>query len=178
MEGQANINQPQPANNTPPAEPVAQKESALLHWQAPEFNVHSRNWIYYLITAIAFLAVVAYSIYFRDWFIIVIAVVLAGFFYWYPTLKPRIANYKISQLGFYVNDRIYQYSEIHSFWILVNQKENKLNIIFNKKYLPQLSILLDKIDPLTAKTILGKYIPEQENRTESLVDKLMRLLKL
>ncbi len=175
----ADNGEPQPEEKleqgSPPEE---QKETTLLAWQAPEFSVYSRSWVYYLLTAIAFLAVVGYSIYSRDWFIIIIAVLLAGFFYWYPSIKPKDASYRITQLGIYINDRIYPYSEIHSFWIFINQKENKLNLIFNKKYLPQLSLLLLDLDPLMIRNTLNKYVPEQEGRTESLVDKFIRLLKL
>ena len=155
-----------------------ERESILLQWDAPESNTYSRGWKYYLLTAVVFLLVIIYSIYTRDWFVIVAAFVLAGFFYYYPTLKPKVASYKITQLGFYINDRIYPYNEIHSFWVFINQRENKLNIIFDKKYLPQLSILLLDLDPLVVRNTLNKYVPEQEGRTESLVDKFIRLLKL
>lgn len=154
------------------------KETNLLEWEAPEYNEYSRDWRFYLLTAVIFLLVLAYSIYSRDWFMVGIVMLIAIFFYWYPSIKPKKASYKITQLGFYVNDRIYPYAELHSFWLLINQNDNKLNLIFNKKYLPQLSLLLLDVDPVTVRTVLSHYIPEQENRTESVADHLLRLLKL
>jgi hypothetical protein len=177
VDGMKPVQTPRPSPEVQ-AETETQQEHSLLKWEAPEFNVYSHSWVYYLLTALAFFAVVGYSIYSKDWFIIIVAIVLAGFFYWYPLIKPQAASYTITQLGIYINDRIYPYSEIHSYWLFINQKENKLNIIFNKKYLPQLSMLLLDIDPLTVRGILSKYVPEQEGRTESVVDKFIRLLKL
>ena len=159
-------------------ENTAQKESTLLGWQAHEFHNYDHNWKWYASIIAASLGVIGYSIYTQDWFVIPFVVVVDVFLYLYSKKEPKIMAYRITQLGIYVDDHFYPYSEIHSFWLSLQQKEKKLNIIFLKKYLPQLSIILDGIDPLQIKTTLGKYIPEQENRSESIVDTIARLLKL
>ena len=164
--------------NTQPEVNSAQKESDLLTWQANEFKFYEHNWKWYLLVAIASLAVIGYSIYMRDWFIIGIVVVVLVFIFINERKKPSVVDYRITQLGLYCGDHLYPYSEIHSFWLSLHDKEKKLNIIFSKKYLPQLSIILEGIDPLQIRTTLGKYLPEQENRTDSIIDVLSRLLKL
>lgn len=138
-----------------------QKESNLLVWSAPEFHSYEHNWTWYLLVLIASLAVIGYSIYSRDWIIIGVVIVLDVFIYLYANKKPGETEYRITQLGIYAGQHFYSYNEIHSFWISYH-KQKRLSVIFNKRYLPQLSIIIDTLDPFTLKTTLGKYIPEQE----------------
>jgi hypothetical protein len=155
-----------------------QKESTLLSWEANEYHPYEHGWKWYLALVVASLAVIGFSIYTKDWFVIAIALILDIFIILYTRKKPENMEYRITQLGIYAGEHFYPYGGIHSFWLSLHDRERKLNIIFMKKYLPQLTILIDNADPLQVKTIMGKYIPEQENRTDSLIDILSRLLKL
>jgi hypothetical protein len=154
------------------------KETVLLGWKAPEFQSYERGLVYYSILGVILLAVVAYAIFARDWFIIAIFVILAGFVLWYQRKNPETKTYRITQLGIYEDDRFYQYNEIYSYWFLLDGEYKVLNIIFAKKYLPQMTILLDKTDPVKVREVLSKYIPEEATRTETLLDRLVRLFRL
>lgn len=153
-------------------------ETTLVEWRAEEFNNYSHNWIWYLLVIFITLIVIAYSVYSRDWFIIGVAVILNIFIFWYIRKKPDEINYRITQLGIYNGERFYPYSEIHSYWISYNKEGSKLNIVFTKKYLPLFSFHLKDVDPLIIKSVLSKHIPEQENRNESLMEWLSRILKI
>lgn len=163
-------------SNQPKPESV--KEETILKWQALEYKDYQRNWKWFLLVGFVLLAISAYSVYTKDWFTIVIIFILIGFLNWYIKQKPQLKDYKITQLGIYVGERFYPYNEIHSFWLTLKPELFQANILFNKKYLPQLSILLNDIDPLAVKVALGKFIPEQEDRDESIIDFLMRVFKL
>lgn len=154
------------------------KESVLIGWKAPEFQSYERSWVYYSIFAVILLAVIAYAVYTKDWFVLVIFVILAVFIIWYQRKEPKIKTYRITQLGIYEDNKFYQYSEIYSYWLLARGEHKALNIIFAKKYLPQMTILLDKIDPIKIREVLSKYIPEEGNRTETLLDRLVRFFRL
>lgn len=154
------------------------KETVLVGWKAPEFQQYTRNWIYYSILGVLFLVVIGYAIYTQDWFIIAIFIILAGFLVWYQQKQPIVKTYRITQLGVYEDNKFYQYNEIYSYWFLINGDYKALNIIFAKKYLPQMTILLEKTDPVKIREVLSKYIPEEGNRTETLLDRLVRLFRL
>jgi hypothetical protein len=155
-----------------------QQENSLLEWKSPAFVKYSRGFLWFLFSGIVYLAVVGYSIYVKDWYTIGIATVLLAFLYWYQAKKPALSNFRATQLGIYVDDRFYPYAEIHSYWLLLKSEPKKLNIIFRKHYLPQLSIIIGDVDPLEIRTNLAKFIPEQTDRTESFADKLSRLLRI
>jgi len=157
---------------------VAQKESDILAWEASEFRSYEHNWKWYVAILVASLGVIGYSVYSKDWFMIAVVVLVNVFLFFFAKKQPKTIQYRITQLGLYAGDHFYSYNEIHSFWLSLKDREKRLNLIFMKKYLPQLTILLDNVDSLQIKTVLGKYIPEQENRSDSLIDLLARILKL
>lgn len=154
------------------------EESTLLEWQADEFRTYTRNTLWYIAVIIFSLGVIGYSVYKRDWFIIVIVFIVDAFLFWYSKKKPETVNHRITQLGIYAGTHFHPYSEIHSYWISYTKIGRFLNVVFNKTYLPLLTIELKELDPLHIKSILSKYIPEQENRNETFVDRISRLLKL
>ena len=172
------IQQGSPVTETSSGTVQNDKESDLLSWDASEYRTYERDWKWYAIVAAVSLGIIGYSIYTKDWFIIALVIVVDVFLFLYSKKQPRMFHYRVTQLGLYVGEHFYPYSEIHSFWLSLREKERKLNVIFMKKYLPQLTILIDDIDALQVKTILGKYIPEQENRSETIVDFFLRILKL
>ena len=155
-----------------------EKETTLLEWQAPEFLSYTRGWKYYSLLSLLFLAVIVYGVYSSDWFVIGIFIIVAGFIIWYQQKEPLNKKYRITQLGIYEDNKFYQFNEIYSYWFLIDKEYKTLNIIFAKKYLPQLTILLNGTDPIAVRNVLSKHIPEESNRTETLLDRLVRLFRL
>jgi len=160
------------------AEGDTTKETVLIAWKAKEYPEYTRSVVYYAVLAILVLAAVGYSIYSGDWYGAVIVVILVGFMLWYQKQSPVEKTYRFSQLGLYIDKKFYPYNEMFSYWFFLHKDSSALNIIFQKKYLPQLTILLGDMDPLKIRETLGKYIPEEGNRTENIADTLMRWLRL
>ena len=156
----------------------ATKESVLLAWKAKEYPEYTLTKRYYLAVSVIFLAIIGYAIYTKDWYGIGIVVVLSIIMVWYQRQTPKERIYRFSQLGLYVDNHFYPYNEMYSFWFLLKTPEKSLNIIFQKKYLPQLTIILNGTDPLKIRQTLGKYIPEESNRTENIADTMMRWFRL
>ena len=154
------------------------EETVLVGWKAPEFQEYTRTWVYYSVLGVLLLGVIGYAIYTRDWFMIAIFVILSGFLVWYQRKQPIVKTYRVTQLGIYEDDKFYQYNEIYSYWFLIDGNYKALNVIFAKKYLPQMTILLKDIDPVKIRETLSKYIPEEGTRTETLLDRLVRLFRL
>ena len=154
------------------------KESVLLAWKALEYQDYSYDWKYYGVFALALLAVLGYSIYAQDWFVLAIAVILAGFMFWYQRKKPVERTYRLTQLGMYIDHRFYPYHDIYSYWLQLNTSYRSLNIIFAKKYIPQMTILFGETDPMKIRQVLSKYIPEEDSHTENMQDRLMRWFRL
>ncbi len=154
------------------------KETVLVAWKAKEYPEYTRSTAYYAVIGLFFLGVIGYSLYTGDWYGAAIIVVLIGFMYWYQQQSPVEKTYRFSQLGLYIDTRFYPYNEMYSFWFLLHRNHPSLNIIFQKKYLPQLTIMLGDVDPVKIRAAIGKYIPEEGNRTENIADTLMRWFRL
>lgn len=154
------------------------KDSVLLSWQSVK-KVQEKDKKYFLMVGAVVLFPIVYSVFTKDWFILILIAVLLPVIYFYAKNRgEEKGSYKITPLGVYENDRFYAFSEIHSFWIVFNEKVRTLNIVFMKKYLPQLTIDISNSDPLKIKAVLAKKIPEQEKRGESLIDYFVRLFDL
>lgn len=160
------------------AEEEKVKESVLVGWKAPEYEIYNYTKVYYAVVGLILLGIIGYAIYTSDWFVLAIFTILAGFFIWYQQKSPQEKTYRITQLGLYEDNKFYQYNEIFSYWFLIDGDYRALNIIFAKKYLPQLTILLHDIDPVKIREVLSKHIPEENTRTESMLDRLVRLFRL
>jgi hypothetical protein len=165
-----NGNQP---NSNQPAERV------LLSWDGFTFERGEIGIKWYAVASIITIALVGFFIWKQDWFSVVITLIVSAVLFWYVRYsKPEKVSYKVTALGLYINDRLYPFSEIHSFWLVYNQAVKKLNVVFTRKYLPAVQLDVNNIDPVILKTVLLRRIPEQEKRTESLVDMLVRKLGL
>lgn len=157
--------------------PENTKEEVLLSWIAPNFDYKDKNFSWYLILSLIILAVIGYFVFMQDWFSIGIIVVISGVLFWYlKKVRPEETTYSVTPFGIYSGKHFYPFSEIHSFWMVYDQKVKKVYIAFVKKYLPALVIGLGDQSPLDLKEVLLKYIPEQEKRGEGLVDKLIRMI--
>jgi hypothetical protein len=155
------------------------KEKAIISWSAFDILEHSRGWKYLICFTTFFVVLISYFAYTRDWFAVIILILLpALILYYQKNRKPETKNYTITDLGIHENELFYPYNEIYSFWLNINKDFSSLNIIFSKKYLPQLTIFLKDIDPSEVKTALLKHIPEEATRTESWIDKTARWLKI
>lgn len=154
------------------------KESVLIGWKALEYQRYERDLPYYLVAGLILLVIIGYAVYSQDWFMLTILVLITGLLVWYQRKEPQEKTYRITQLGIYDDDRFYQYNEIFSYWFLVEKNYRTLNIIFAKKFLPQLTILLGDTDPVKVRDVLSKYIPEENTRTENILDRLLRIFRL
>jgi hypothetical protein len=97
--------------------------------------------------------------------------------YIYALKQPRIINFKISGKGITIEDKLYTYQELKSFWIFYEAPEIKeLSIRSKKLLMPLIKIPLDEQDPTLIRRTLIKFIPEIKQE-QSLVDIISRNLK-
>jgi len=162
-----------------PEDKIESQPQILLSWNAPSFSHKDKNFIWFLVAGVAILGLIGFFIYTKDWFSIGIVVVVSAVLFWYVAkVRPHDTEYSITDLGINAGNHNYPFSEIHSYWIVYNDHTRTLNIAFLKKYLPTLVIGLGDINPLNIKELLSIHIPEQEKRTETLVDKIIRTIGL
>ncbi len=153
-------------------------DKVFFEWEGMEYEHEEKSFKFFLVAGLISLVVLAYLIYTKDWFMVPIVFIMDGLLYFYSRKKPRTLRYRVTKLGIFIDNYFYPFSEMHSFWLIYNQKVKALNLVSLKKYLPVFTISLENIDPLKLRNFLKTILPEQEKRGEVFVDKLLRLLKM
>ena len=156
----------------------AEDEIIKLEWDAPDREEFEHRLPYFLIVGIIAIALLVYSAFRKDLIGAIFLVVICIAFVFYKIQKPKNYHYALSNYGLSIDDKFYDYSEMHSFWVIKTKDRQFLHVIFNKKYFPQLTINTSSIEIGIVRSVLHKYLPEQENVSEPIVDKIVRLLKL
>lgn len=154
-------------------------DKVIFEWKSSPSEKKSVGW--YVGVIIVAILISGFSVWQKDWFPIIIAVIVTAIVLWYgysSSVLEKEEHYALTPLGIKIDDRFIPYSDMHSFWASLNQNEGRLFIILNKKYLPAVDIDVSNADPVLIKNFLAKKIPEDTERSENVFMKIQRRLKL
>ena len=167
------------ALKSPVAQTGAPSDQTLLAFTGQSFDYQEKGIWWYVAAGVVVLGIIGYLAWQKDWFSIVITVIIAAVLTWYvASVRPREVNYELTDFGVKTNDQFYHFNEIHSFWIIYHDKVKTLNLMLIKKYLPTVTIDITNADPNQVRTILARKIPEETGRTENILDRMVRTLHL
>lgn len=96
----------------------------------------------------------------------------------YTNKKPAISQIAINELGIAIDNQLYAFKELKSFWVEYapgNVKE--LSLESKKWYLPYTKISIENQNPIDLRTMLANFIPEKEHEI-SLIDVISKKLGL
>jgi len=147
-------------------------------WQAEEFETHRRNWIWYLVTICAIVLVLIYTFYVRQWILTAVVVVIGLILYLSNRIKPRNMQYRIDGQGLHVNDKIFSFDQLKSYWFFDKDGKSYLNVISTFRFLPVITAQINPDLKDEIRAMLGAYVPESNRKDEDLVDKINRFLKV
>ncbi len=147
-----------------------------IEWRTPEYQYHAKGkeWMVYLglISGLLFLSGLWFKNYLFSLFI--------GLSFFAVTVyafrKPKIIKVLIDRQGVKINNSLYQYENLSSFWIFYNPPIKELSLRSKKMTMPYLKIPLADQDPTKIRKFLIKYLPEKKHR-ESLTEEFARRLK-
>jgi len=95
----------------------------------------------------------------------------------YGARPPRIISFSLSVEGVRIENRVYPYESLKSFWIFYHPPQIKeLSVESQKMIVPQIKIPLGDTNPAEIRAYLQQFIPERQQE-ESLIDTAMRFLK-
>ncbi len=159
--------------------PGAQHNLIQLEWKAPEFINHYRGAKWFLIAGILTILLIGYAIYSGSATMAIVFIVLAGVYYLTHNQEPKIINIKITDLGIYAGDDYHPFNEINSFWINYHPPYvHNLTLRLSDKSRTKVVIQLDVQNPVEVRKTLAREIPEVEGEHESVMEMLIRLLRL
>lgn len=143
-------------------------------WEAPEFDKKEKSKSWFIIPAIITIVLGLLAL-FSENILFLIVIVMAFFvFYIYANKDPRIIKFKLNEKGIEIENKLYDFDELRSFWIFYNPPEQKeLSFRSRKTLLPYIHIPITDEDPIEIRKFLLKFIPEKRHK-ESLIDIWMR----
>jgi len=152
-----------------------------LQWKVKEYekHQHSRNW--YIIAGIIATALLVYAIWTHNYFFALIIIISAFLLVFNDQEEPGELDVYLKNNGINVGKKFYEYNDFANFYIIYRPGENIKNLyfVFKNPVSPRLSINLDKMNPLTVRNHLTKYLKEDlEKENIPLSEGLAKILKL
>lgn len=143
-------------------------------WKTLEFEKKEKNKSWFIIPALITIAFGIFAL-ITESFLFLVTIILAFFvFYTYANKDPRMIKFKIDERGVEIDNKLYEFDDLKSFWVFYNPPEEK-DISFRSKrsFLPYIRIPLGKENPNEIRKFLLKFLPEKRH-SESVVDIWMR----
>jgi len=172
---------------------MAQTNGQYLKWEVPEYRRPERSRRWY-ITAGALMIVLLFFCFFgfTGWrptflglssnFLFALFIIMAAIVVLINDSRPSLmVDVEMGPEGVRVGQRFYDYSEFKNFAVLYKPKQSVKQLYFEYKagLRPRLSLPLRRLEALTVRNFLVKYLDEDLDRTETpLSEQLTKLLKL
>lgn len=146
-------------------------------WLAEEYEYFekSSNWFWLVIITSAAVSVVSFIL---DNLLFGILIFLSGVaIALYGIKKPRVIEFSITSQGIKIENKLFVYSDLDSFWMHYFPPLYKLVSLKSKKtFMPYISIPLGEADPNIVREILLKFMKEKEQE-EPFLENIMKRLR-
>lgn len=152
------------SDDNSPVEVIASKELKILYsWQAPARPFKRRDKEFWT-TVLAIVFLVALILFFvKEWFLIAAIIALTFVYYVLSTVEPEEMEYKITNRGIIYAGTTYPFETISQFWFSEKYGQRIVNFeLRGGGLVGRLIILVGKGDEKTMRTILLKYLLEEE----------------
>lgn len=169
----ASVETTKPADKNTTENPAPTKEyfAPLFEWTGgnPTLNTEERRGQNIIIIGGAF--VIALVAFFMGNYLLAIFIALAAFvLYAGAGRKPSAVQCAITPRGVKIENRVYEFSDLKSFWIFYDPEDIKeLSLESKKTMMPYIRAPLGDTDPVKLRETLLKFIPEKKHE-ESLTD--------
>ncbi len=143
---------------------------ASLEWEAYEYTHHERTSDWFWAVGILTVGLFAVAIIMSN-YLFALFILLAGFTVMlYGAKQPRKMTFTLTHNGIQVDNKLYLYDSLKSFWIFYNPPLHKeLSLETEKALVPHIRIPLDDMDPVEVRRHLLKFLPEKRQE-ESLIE--------
>jgi len=150
---------------------------SLLSWKTQEFEQQKKGPMWFVVFAVVVVGLIFLAFWWKAFTMMVFLILAVFLIIIYALKEPRTVIFSITPLGVDIDNVMYKYSDMSSFWIFYEPPEIKeLNIKLTRGFFPHLSIPLGKTDPNDIRKILLEYLPEKKEKL-SVADGIARKLK-
>lgn len=168
---------PAPVDNLGGTSQDVLEEHYITSWMTPEFVYHEKP-TWWHVAAYGFIIIMALlMIFLKEWFGLAVFVLIGILIYQYAEIKPKNIEIALTTVGVRFGNKFYPYNGIKSFWVIYDPPIKTLNLELTKRFSPIITVQLDSIDPVMIKSILREHLLEDSERTEDIIDKLIRMVR-
>lgn len=151
------------------------REFDELSWDALEYAQKKRSGDWYWTVGIITIAIVVTLFFFNNVLLgLVIAIGVFGLLL-YSARAPKEVHFEVNQHGVVIDDTLYPYADLESFWISELGETPKLLLKSKKAVMPLIAIPIADVNPDDVADILIEYIPEVEHE-ESIAEHMLERL--
>lgn len=154
--------------------------ATVITWQAPEFRELDRGPNWFLLAGITAVMLIGWSIWQGGYPFAIVVILISGIYFLTHKEKPKTIDIALTTNGIVADGRFYPYTEIDSFWILFNPETDvkTLNIFTKTGMVREITFQLADQDPSELRSFLGAHVYELPDRTETVIEKIIRVCKL
>lgn len=144
----------------------------LMEWDAPDHLHTEKNSDWYWAVGIVTITAVTLTFMFGN--VIFGILILIGVFSLlvHAGKKPKIIHVEINDRGLVVDDILYPFITLESFWIDAHERPGKILLKSLKTFMPYIIVYIDEVDSEEVRDVLLNYIAETEHH-EPLSQKIM-----
>ena len=151
-------------------------EKPVFTWSAPEFVSYTKTSGWFLIIVGAALVLVGLFIWQKNWTAVGVVVAAALALMVQARIKPKTLSCSLYRSGVVVDDRVYPYDSLKSFWIIFGDHPF-VRFSQVRRLSTNINMPIAEEDPEQIRLFLSKFLPEDENSGEDLADTIQRWLK-
>ncbi|MEA2715592.1 MAG: hypothetical protein QOG91_620 [Candidatus Parcubacteria bacterium] len=135
----------------------------LISWQAPEHLYVEKTPDWYWAVGVITLALAVVAFIFGNVITGIFVLVAAVALVLHASRPPRILYHEINDRGLIVNETLYPFVSLDSFWIPHNEFPAKIILKSRKTFMPFIVIFIDEVDPESVRRVMQTYIAETEH---------------
>ena len=155
-----------------------QRSKPDISWDAPSFYYNPQKRYLSLLIIALLVGAGALLIFKHDTLTSIFLILSSLVLVLYGSQKPTISNIIVNQKGVSVDDMVYPYKDLKSFWIEYNPGGPKeLSLESSRWYIPYIKVLLGNQNPVELRSLMINFLPEQEHEN-SLVSYLGKKIGL
>jgi hypothetical protein len=166
--------------STLPVPEETQETSAApksLSWSAAEFHVHEKSVSWYMLLALATIAIggILY-LWTRSIVTLFVVVIGGGTIGIFGTHRPSELEYVLDRTGIRIGSKHYMYDEFRLFIVTPQSVSPEVTLVPTKRFMPSLSVRYTPENEEAVLNILADHLPFEERRLD-LIDSLMQRIR-
>lgn len=152
----------------------------LFSWKCPEYVKYTKNTLWYLVSAIVTLLMVAWAVYTLNYLFAIFLVLFYLVIIMYEFREPQEVDCSLTYQGIKHHNQFFFYRQVENFFIIYQDKGLKnLYIDFKNPLRGRLIIDLDGQDAVAIREFLLQFMEEDlEREAEPLSERFRRFLRL